>query len=147
MKNKKQLFWYQKKHLTEVKEITIKEIENEEVKDFSVKIGSSIYDFGPDGTKFDKPVTISLKVAIDEKVDLNHLTVAWFDEVKGEWIPVPSAIDLKTGMATIQIDHFTKFALIETVPRKSFEDVGVDVAWAKDAIEVLAGKHIITGTG
>ena len=38
--------------------------------------------------------------------------MAWFDEEKNQWIPIPTVIDAKTGTITGQVDHFTKFAVI-----------------------------------
>lgn len=121
-----------------------------------IKVGSSIYDFGPNGTKFNEPVTIRINVAITEDMNVNSLTPAWYDDAQGEWITIPGLIDVKEGYVVFQIDHFTKFALVEiTQPaavvkpepvRVTFSDVGADLAWAQDAIEILAGQGIINGT-
>ena len=73
---------------------------------------SSIYQFLPKGTKFEKPVYISINIPIEEDDDLDNLVMAWFDEVKNEWVPIPTVIDAKTGTITGQVDHFTKFAVI-----------------------------------
>ncbi|MGI6487482.1 MAG: S-layer homology domain-containing protein [Syntrophothermaceae bacterium] len=123
----------------------------------NVRIASSIYEFGPSGTKFDQMVTISLKVAITEDIDTANLTAAWYDEEKEKWANIPGIIDLKEGLVVFQIDHFSQFAVIELVPnkteilppelRKTFLDVDEKLAWARDAIEILAGQGIIRGTG
>lgn len=123
----------------------------------NVRIVSSIYEFGPSGTKFDQMVTISLKVAITEDIDTANLTAAWYDEEKEKWANIPGIIDLKEGLVVFQIDHFSQFAVIELVPnkteilppelRKTFLDVDEKLAWARDAIEILAGQGIIRGTG
>ncbi|EKN63032.1 DUF4430 domain-containing protein [Schinkia azotoformans] len=72
---------------------------------------SSVYQFLPKGTKFEKPVYISINIPIEDD-DLDHLVMAWFDEAKNQWIPIPTVIDAKTGTITGQVDHFTKFAVI-----------------------------------
>ncbi|SHI50181.1 ZU5 domain-containing protein [Dethiosulfatibacter aminovorans DSM 17477] len=134
--------------LEEDLEITVEELDgNESPERFAVRIGSSVYDFGPDGTQFDEPVTISITVPIDENTDLESLKPAWFDEETGRWITIPCVIDLETGMVVFAIDHFTKFAVIETEARVEFADVDDTMAWARDAVEILAGAGVINGTG
>lgn len=120
---------------------------NDNPKQFAIKLNSSVYEFGPNGTKFNEPVILSIKITIDENTDIDSLGVAWFDENNNKWVSIPCAIDLKTGVITFKIDHFTKFAVIETEKRVIFDDVNDNVSWAKDAIEILAGQGIINGTG
>ncbi|MDD3888383.1 MAG: S-layer homology domain-containing protein [Syntrophomonadaceae bacterium] len=138
--------------LSQDKILTIKELAlTEESQLFRVKLGSSVYEFGPSGTKFDKPITISFKVAITEDMSIEDLTPAWYDETSKQWIPLPGLIDLEAGLVVFRIDHFTKFALIElpkptkVLTRITFEDVDDNIAWAKDAIEILAGQGVIKG--
>jgi len=137
--------------------LSIKELEQKSpFETSSIKVGSSIYEFGPAGTQFAEPVTIRIEVAITEDMDVNCLTPAWYDDARGQWVPIPGLIDVKEGYVIFQIDHFTKFALIEIIPpaeaaeaeavRVTFSDVNADLAWAQDAIEILAGKGIIKGT-
>jgi len=136
------------KALSETKNLTVEELTiSEEPKQFAVKVSSSTYEFGPSGTKFDKPVTISLKIAITEDMDIESLAPAWYDEESRQWIPIPGIIDLETGMVVFQIDHFTRFAVVNLPDRVSFADVDENISWAKDAIEILAGQGIINGTG
>ena len=128
--------------------ITAEEVASDEApKNFGVSVQGAVYDFGPDGTKFEEPLTISIKVAIDEDTDLSKLSPAWFDESTGKWVPIPGVINLETGEVTFTIDHFTKFSVIEKEERVSFGDVSDGYAWAKDAIEILAGQGLINGTG
>ena len=134
-----------------IKELAANKMPNQE----GIKLGSSVYQFGPKGTKFNKPVTIAIKVPLAEDLDISHLTPAWYDEELQEWIPIPGIIDLESGLAIFKVDHFTYFAVIEAKKtpaviepvRITFDDVNSDIAWAKDAIELLAGKGIINGTG
>ena len=129
-------------------EITVDELDGDEVADrIALRIGSAVYDFGPDGTQFDEPVIISITVPIYEDTYLESLKPAWFDEENGMWITIPCVIDVETGMVTFEIDHFTKFAVIETEARVEFADVDDTMAWARDAIEILAGAGVINGTG
>jgi hypothetical protein len=134
--------------LAEEKTLTIKEVSpNASVQPYAMEISSPIYRFGPSGTRFDKPVIISLKVAITEDMDVSKLTPAWFNEQARQWMPLPGIIDLSKGLVIFEVDHFTDFALISLPPRISFDDMDKDMDWAKDAVEILAGKGIIFGTG
>lgn len=96
--------------LTEQKTIKIEELP--ETVDPAENIKSSIYQFSPKGTKFEKPVYISINIPIENE-DLDNLVMAWLNEETNEWIPIPTVIDAKTGLITGQVDHFTKFAVIE----------------------------------
>ncbi|QEK11384.1 DUF4430 domain-containing protein [Crassaminicella thermophila] len=137
-----------KKALDGAKKITISELEKDEnPKQFAVKVNSSTYEFGPSGTKFDKPVTISIKLAITDEMNIEKISPAWYDEESKKWIPIPGIIDAEKGLVVFNIDHFTKFAVIELPNKISFKDVDEKISWAKDAIEILAGKGIIKGTG
>ncbi len=134
--------------LSQTTTITIKELSpNQAAQQFGIKVGSSTYEFGPSGTKFDEAVTISIKIPITEDLNLESLAPAWYDEQSKQWIPIPGIIDFKTGLVVFRIDHFTKFALINLPDRVKFKDVDEEMIWAQDAIEILAGKGIIKGTG
>ncbi|MDD3269782.1 MAG: S-layer homology domain-containing protein [Syntrophomonadaceae bacterium] len=134
--------------LNETKKLSVQELTPAlQSQPYVVKLASPVYEFGPSGTMFAEPVTVSLKVAITEDMDIKNLTPAWYDENKGEWIAVPGVIDLKAGLAVFQVEHFTEFALIEMPSRISFEDVDEKLAEYKDAIEILAGQGIVKGTG
>ena len=134
--------------------ITIEELAaGEAQQQIGIKILSSVYEFGPSPLEFNKPVTICFKVAIDEDVDLDSLTPAWWDEANQKWVPIPAIIDLEYGLVIFRVDHFSQYALLSigpvpaaAAPRVTFPDVGEDMAWARDAIEILAGQGIIMGT-
>ncbi|MEL7564905.1 MAG: S-layer homology domain-containing protein [Dehalobacterium sp.] len=136
------------KSLNQTTNITVKELaSSQQPKQFAVKLGSSVYEFTPSGTKFDQPVTIAIKVPLTEDIDVNKLSPAWYNEETKTWVTIPAVIDLKTGLVVFQTDHFTKFTVIQYPERKTFSDVGENMAWAKDAVEILAGKGFINGTG
>lgn len=145
------------KALNEARTITVKEKlpENEHFKP-GVKLNSSIYEFGPDGTKFDKKVTMIITIPPVEGVDFTKIVPAWFDAKQGEWIPiVPYVVDVETGRVAFNVDHFTPFAIIQketadNLPEEeptiiNFTDIE-DFSWAKEAIEMLVGRGIIKGS-
>ncbi|WP_060862422.1 S-layer homology domain-containing protein [Paenibacillus riograndensis] len=73
---------------------------------------SGLYTFGPDGTKFVKPVDLSITVPVKSGNPAN-LALAWLDPATGRWIPVPSVLDAKTGIITGKISHFTDYAVVD----------------------------------
>ncbi|MEN6349390.1 MAG: S-layer homology domain-containing protein, partial [Syntrophomonas sp.] len=118
-----------------------------DVQQYAVKIVSPVYDFGPDGTVFDGPVTIALKVPLNEGVNLNNLTPAYYDDEIRQWVPIPGIVDVEKCLVVFKTTHFTSYALIETPLRKSFSDLDESLSWARDAIEILAGQGVVQGTG
>ncbi|ASA25968.1 DUF4430 domain-containing protein [Paenibacillus donghaensis] len=73
---------------------------------------SGLYEFTPDGTKFLKQVELSIQVPVTTDYPQN-LALAWLDTVTGQWIPVPSTLDMKSGMMTGKISHFTAYAVVD----------------------------------
>ncbi|MEL7650130.1 MAG: S-layer homology domain-containing protein [Sedimentibacter sp.] len=128
--------------------ITVSElVEKDYPKQFAVRIKSSVYEFGPEGTKFDEPAVIGIRIALDDDTHAERLTAAYYSQSDDRWVVIPCVIDMKTGLVVFRTDHFSKFAVVETERKVSFDDVGEHMAWAKEAVEVLAGMGIINGTG
>jgi len=117
------------------KTITVKELSASQP-----ELLSSLYEFGPNGTQFDQPVQISIKVPLGNVTDLEQLAMVWWNETTSEWIPIPAVVDTKTGIVSGQVDHFTKFAVIDRT--KLHSGKGLPVA---SAIESSA--HYILGSG
>lgn len=96
-----------KQALSTAKEFSIEELNGEK----RAGAVSSIYEFLPHGS-FAQSVYITIKVPLEEG-NLDHLTLAWWDEQAKTWKPVPSVIDAQTGMVTALVDHFTQFAVVD----------------------------------
>jgi len=105
--------------------LTIEEISNAS----SPGLVGSMYEFGPSGTVFNKPVYLSIKAPI-ETTDAASLAMVWLNENTGEWIPIPAVVDMATGTITGVVDHFTKFAIIDKT--KWFAEREADLASAVD---------------
>ncbi|MFF2911936.1 DUF4430 domain-containing protein [Paenibacillus sp. NPDC057934] len=73
---------------------------------------SGLYEFTPDGTKFAKPVDLSIKVPMTTNYPAN-LVIAWLNKTTNQWIPVPTTVDAKTGIVTGKVSHFTDYAVID----------------------------------
>jgi hypothetical protein len=83
-----------------------------EIKSDRTELVSGLYEFTPDGTKFVKPVDLSIKVPITTAYPAN-LVVAWLNKTTNQWIPVPTMVDVKNGIITGKISHFTDYAVID----------------------------------
>jgi hypothetical protein len=83
--------------------------------EMSITVDNNDYitvDFGPDRW-FNKPVTvvISYKDADLSGIDESSLTMAWYDETKGEWIAVDCTVDSIKKIVRAKVPHFTQYTL------------------------------------
>lgn len=114
------------------------------------RLASPVYAFGPDGLVFQEPALLKVRfVPGGEDADPNSLVLAWLDEEKRQWLPVPAVLDLANGYLVAQVRHFTRFAVLEREWEPvSFTDVtGEEYPWAREAVEMLAGRGILQGVG
>lgn len=107
---------------------------------------SPAYSFGPDGTKFETPVTLALKVALPPLTRPENLSLAWYDRAGKKWMAIPAVMDLSKGLVLAKVNHFSEYAVLAREERKTFADVNPDKhGWARDAVEILAGAGVIAG--
>ncbi|MBO8159874.1 S-layer homology domain-containing protein [Thermosyntropha sp.] len=136
-----------KKALNSPVEVSITELKpSAHPQKLGIKILSGVYEFEPSGLNFAASAVISIRLPIEKELDLNRITPAFYDEEKNKWQDLPGIIDAEEGLVLFKVEHFTKFAVIEKMPVKTFADVDETFSWAKDEIEVLAGMGIIKGT-
>jgi trimeric autotransporter adhesin len=133
--------------LKEITGLTVNELPSADRKE----LVSSMYEFGPSGQSFDKPIQISIKVPIAAE-DLNQLALVWLNEGTGQWIPIPAVIDAETGTVSGLVNHFTKFAVINkskvsAAASHSAEDVGPSIEraskWLKGGAELRDRKSVV----
>lgn len=74
--------------------------------------GNAQVDFGPSGW-FNKPVkiTVCFKELDLAGIDLNDLTITWYDPDTGEWIDVGGVVDVKGKKVYVEVWHFTQYSL------------------------------------
>jgi hypothetical protein len=72
------------------------------------KIAIDVYDFGPDGTTFDKAVKLEFDLKGVNVGKGKKAQVAWLED--GKWKPVPT--EVKDGKASAETTHFTPFTVI-----------------------------------
>lgn len=92
------------------------------------------------------PVTVSVpyKPSADEMKNPEKIVV-WYIDENGNVLTVPSGrYSSKTGMVTFTTTHFGDFAVAYV--SRTFTDLGT-VAWARNAVEVLASKDILKTEG
>jgi hypothetical protein len=75
------------------------------------KIAIDVYDFGPDGTTFDKGVKLEFDLKGVNVGKGKKAQVAWLED--GKWKPLPTSV--KNGKASAETTHFTPFTVIIVV--------------------------------
>ncbi|MFC0211552.1 S-layer homology domain-containing protein [Paenibacillus chartarius] len=124
--------------LKEQKTITVQE----QASSSRPEVLTSVFEFGPNGTVFEKPVYISIKVPLTGD-RLGSLAMVWWKEDTKEWIPIPAVVDAKTGVVTGAVDHFTKFAVIDKTKLAAPEapKASPEVSKALQAVVQYVLKH------
>ncbi|WIF94035.1 S8 family peptidase [Caminicella sporogenes] len=128
-------------------EITVEIIEENKVKvpintlTTKLEFASKVYEFNSKGKKFNKAITVSLPYDKNKVEDINKLGVYLYDEKAKKWEYIGGKVDEKRGVITVQLKHFSKYAVM--IYNKTFEDIKNH--WARDDIEYMASKHIVSG--
>jgi dextranase len=91
--------------------------------------------------KFQQPVELIISY---EGTDANEnlLGIYYFNEEAQAWEYAGGSIDKINKKVTAQLNHFSKYALMEV--KRSFDDVSSG-HWALEAVQTLAAKHIVSG--
>ena len=77
------------------------------------------YDLGPDGISFDQAITITCSYdpyEIPLEVAEEELVIACYDEDAGEWLVLPSVVDVVNNTVTTLVDDLSIFAIMAPVP-------------------------------
>ena len=89
----------------------------------------ALYDAGPDGTTFDRPVTLT--VSYDDPGDIpfgvaeENLYIALWNESTGQWVKLGgSIVDPVNNTISAPVSHFSKYAIIAPLPVPLFEEAG-----------------------
>ncbi|MFC0214570.1 glycosyl hydrolase 53 family protein [Paenibacillus chartarius] len=93
----------------------------------------------------DSAVTVQIpyKPGQAEAANTEQLTI-WYVSPSGELAPIPNAkYDSFRGSMIFSTTHFSDYAI--AYEPKTFPDVS-QVMWAKEAIDILASKGVVTGT-
>ena len=113
----------------------------------TLKLAGDIYEFGPAGTQFNKPVKITLKYdpAKLGGVSEDGLKVYYLDETANAWVAIGGVVDKVNHTLTVEVNHFSKYAVM--FEAESPPVVLTDIAghWAKAEIEKLVALGIVNG--
>jgi hypothetical protein len=84
------------------------------------KIIGCVYDYKPDGATFNPPITLTLKYdqgLLPAGFDESKLVIAFYNTATSKWEVVSgSAVDTAKNTITVQISHFTMFAVYAAAP-------------------------------
>lgn len=102
------------------------------------------YDFGPDGTTFEKPVELTLPL-VGTPGDGEQAVISWYDEAAKAWQDLPATVS--GGVITAEVEHFTLFIVrFKGVAAGAFDcgftacsGAGIEGTWS------MAGACIDTG--
>jgi hypothetical protein len=79
-----------------------------------------VYDYKPTGATFSPPITLTLKYdpgMVPAGFDASKLVIAFYNTATSKWEVVPgSAVDTVKHTVTVQISHFTMFAVYAAAP-------------------------------
>ena len=76
--------------------------------DQTVIIGS-VYNFGPEGTSFSTPVSITLKydpAKLPEGINEKYLVIAYWSAAENRWVELKSSVNTVSHTVTAETDHF-----------------------------------------
>lgn len=114
-----------------------------------LRLAGDIYEFGPAGQQFSKPIRITLKYR-PEIVTNGDPAAYYLNAAKNLWEPVPNiTVNKNANTVTFEANHFSKYTVMAKTPEKAPETVKTfaDIAghWAKADIELIAAKGIVSG--
>ena len=118
------------------------------------KLISSVYEFsvgGQNSYSFDRNVTIKLNFDPSEIGAGETPAIQYYDEASGRWLSLGGTVSGNT--VAVQVNHFTKFAVLSTVKETETEPAGTTAAtlkdisghWASDNISKLVALGAING--
>ena len=76
----------------------------------------NVYDFDPDGATFDEPVTITFTYDPEAVTDNSELAVWRYDSESHQWVSLGGVIDTVNHTVTVQVDHFSSYAIVKKIP-------------------------------
>jgi hypothetical protein len=84
------------------------------------KIIGCVYDYKPTGATFSPPITLTLNYdpgKVPAGFDESKLVIAFYNTATSKWEVVPgSVVDTAKHTVTVQISHFTMFAVYAAAP-------------------------------
>lgn len=122
----------------------IKENKNNTIvslKEPQMRLVGKVYNVEAVSDKTTGKIEVQFSYDPNEVTNLNQLVVYKYNEAEKRWVAVGGIIDVRNHTVTITLDSPATLALMEN--KKGFKDL--DGHWAKDIVEFLAARQIITG--
>jgi subtilisin family serine protease len=95
--------------------LTAKVMENPPALPAATSLIGVPYSFGPEGTTFNPPATFIYRYTHDqipEGVNEADISLAYYDDSNAKWIPLPGILDTSANTLTVNISHFSIYAVI-----------------------------------
>ena len=99
-----------------------------------IQLAGKVYDFGPDGTTFSTPITITLPYTEEDLsilgiTDETKLQPAFYNTITGDWeVLYIVSRDTTANTITFEVTHFTQFGIVEdATPTAMSSDTTTDV--------------------
>jgi hypothetical protein len=129
-------------------EIKIEKITTPPAVPTGFKLAGSVYEFSVDGKKsynFAKDITIKLNFDPNTLEVEEMPTIQYYDEAQNKWVNLGGTVSGNT--VTIQVNHFTKYAVIVVKKTETEDEKLKDIAghWAFDNIKKLIALGAING--
>jgi|GEM_PF-5436132 len=97
-----------------IKKITVKPAEEIPETDENIILIGEVYELGPDGTRFDPPVTLIMRYdpeSLPEGLQERSLFIGRYNEEEMTWEELQTGFE-EDGFLIAYVDHFTKFAIL-----------------------------------
>jgi len=133
--------------LTKNVDIIIEKVNNGEVSiTGTFKLAGEIYEFGPSGQQFDKPVAIILGYDPNKLAAREAPAICVYDPATKAWVNLGGVVNETTHTVMIQVTHFSKYAVMAEPAQAilNFKDVAPS-HWAHEEITDFASKEYIEG--
>jgi hypothetical protein len=94
-------------------------------------------------------VLLPVPAGLEEAAAAGMLMAFWYNEGSRSWEEVGGAYNAADGTVGFDVAHFSKYALLETIPPPEVKTTFTDIAghWAQAEIEHMAARGCVSGVG
>ena len=102
------------------------------------------YDFGPDGTTVDPPLTMAIEYSptlLPGRFGEENLVIAYFDTKSGKWVVLDSVLDSVSHVLGAQVSNFGLFAIF-ALPIIEYFEMGQWVETPKQMVSLISATRV-----
>jgi hypothetical protein len=94
-------------------------------------------------------VLLPVPAGLEQTAAAGLLKAFWYNEGSRIWEEVGGAYNAADGTVGFDVSHFSKYALLETIPAPELKAAFTDIAghWAQAEIEYMAARGCVSGVG